>query len=199
MSMCSLTFCRRSSKSGLPSRCFRFAGEPVMKLSSVSTRMPRFSSASQRCDPMNPAPPETTARGLPPPALLAANAAVREAQAAHRGRDVDVAPVDHDRGAHRGLEPRQVELAELVPLGHHHERVGAGRELVRVLRILELGEDGPGPLHRGGVVAADIDRKSTRLNSSHSQISYAVFCLKKKKPVAPFDGTDTRIATNPFC
>src|SRR2546430_10590144 len=28
-----------------------------------------------------------------------------------------------------------------------------------------------------------IDRKSTRLNSSHSQISYAVFCLKKKKLV----------------
>src|SRR6201993_4233536 len=27
-----------------------------------------------------------------------------------------------------------------------------------------------------------LDRKSTRLNSSHSQISYAVFCLKKKKP-----------------
>src|SRR2546430_8720269 len=32
------------------------------------------------------------------------------------------------------------------------------------------------------------DRKSTRLNSSHSQISYAVFCLKKKimKPDEPF-------------
>src|SRR5688572_31291086 len=30
-----------------------------------------------------------------------------------------------------------------------------------------------------GILAAD--RKSTRLNSSHSQISYAVFCLKKKK------------------
>src|SRR2546430_13151553 len=28
---------------------------------------------------------------------------------------------------------------------------------------------------------ANTDRKSTRLNSSHSQISYAVFCLKKKK------------------
>src|SRR2546427_9414962 len=28
---------------------------------------------------------------------------------------------------------------------------------------------------------AGVDRKSTRLNSSHSQISYAVFCLKKKK------------------
>src|SRR2546430_12394266 len=30
-------------------------------------------------------------------------------------------------------------------------------------------------------VMRDEDRKSTRLNSSHSQISYAVFCLKKKK------------------
>src|SRR2546430_7317041 len=29
------------------------------------------------------------------------------------------------------------------------------------------------------------DRKSTRLNSSHSQISYAVFCLKKKKSRTP--------------
>src|SRR2546430_7100090 len=31
------------------------------------------------------------------------------------------------------------------------------------------------------VTIHDGDRKSTRLNSSHSQISYAVFCLKKKK------------------
>src|SRR2546430_13578897 len=29
------------------------------------------------------------------------------------------------------------------------------------------------------------DRKSTRLNSSHSQISYAVFCLKKNRPSRP--------------
>src|SRR2546430_11549020 len=38
------------------------------------------------------------------------------------------------------------------------------------LRIVGNGADG----------RADLDRKSTRLNSSHSQISYAVFCLKKK-------------------
>src|SRR2546429_5002001 len=31
-----------------------------------------------------------------------------------------------------------------------------------------------------------IDRKSTRLNSSHGYISYAVFCLKKKKKLADF-------------
>src|SRR5256886_11511988 len=34
---------------------------------------------------------------------------------------------------------------------------------------------------RAAQVLDDQDRKSTRLNSSHSQISYAVFCLKKKK------------------
>src|SRR2546427_7953514 len=33
--------------------------------------------------------------------------------------------------------------------------------------------------------SAPRDRKSTRLNSSHSQISYAVFCLKKKKKKTP--------------
>src|SRR2546430_6516570 len=36
-------------------------------------------------------------------------------------------------------------------------------------------------LHRDPGRDAPPDRKSTRLNSSHSQISYAVFCLKKKK------------------
>src|SRR3989442_6117203 len=43
-----------------------------------------------------------------------------------------------------------------------------------------------GPLSRP-MLQADverIDRKSTRLNSSHVRISYAVFCLKKKKPHA---------------
>src|SRR2546430_13234731 len=35
-----------------------------------------------------------------------------------------------------------------------------------------------------GHVEGAVDRKSTRLNSSHSQISYAVFCLKKKNHIA---------------
>src|SRR5205085_11960505 len=43
------------------------------------------------------------------------------------------------------------------------------------LRV-ELREDQPASVRCG-------DRKSTRLNSSHSQISYAVFCLKKKKKI----------------
>src|SRR3989442_3060705 len=45
------------------------------------------------------------------------------------------------------------------------------------------------PAHRGEEITDDVDRKSTRLNSSHVRISYAVFCLKKKKklvnPTAP--------------
>src|SRR5205809_6118348 len=39
-----------------------------------------------------------------------------------------------------------------------------------------------------GAVGAARDRKSTRLNSSHGYISYAVFCLKKKKTTQPAAG-----------
>src|SRR2546430_4187057 len=41
--------------------------------------------------------------------------------------------------------------------------------------------DGSAVVDRPARGYEDADRKSTRLNSSHSQISYAVFCLKKKK------------------
>src|SRR2546430_7379544 len=45
-------------------------------------------------------------------------------------------------------------------------------------------EDRRVDLARDRCLADDyLDRKSTRLNSSHSQISYAVFCLKKKKKI----------------
>src|SRR5947207_14151481 len=53
---------------------------------------------------------------------------------------------------------RQFNLAEVI----HY----------RVLKIVGVGES-----------AVDEDRKSTRLNSSHTVISYAVFCLKKKKQI----------------
>src|SRR3712207_8183444 len=53
---------------------------------------------------------------------------------------------------------------------------------VRADRIREALEGGKIVLER----YADADRKSTRLNSSHANISYAVFCLKKKN-------TDNRV------
>src|SRR3712207_7659699 len=45
----------------------------------------------------------------------------------------------------------------------------------------ELTRAGVPVLHTGGARHLRRDRKSTRLNSSHANISYAVFCLKKKK------------------
>src|SRR5690606_39980212 len=54
---------------------------------------------------------------------------------------------------------------------------GVGDGPVRVLVVLGLA----GGLQRVEEILGDGDRKSTRLNSSHVKISYAVFCLKKKK------------------
>src|SRR2546429_6354293 len=57
------------------------------------------------------------------------------------------------------------------------ETEGAVRSEPRERQLgARLGED---PLELGG----EADRKSTRLNSSHGYISYAVFCLKKKKTI----------------
>src|SRR2546430_7303577 len=59
-----------------------------------------------------------------------------------------------------------------------------GRVLLRVRvvpRLREVLQVARGGVHRRHLPRPGQDRKSTRLNSSHSQISYAVFCLKKKK------------------
>src|SRR5260221_13493022 len=52
---------------------------------------------------------------------------------------------------------------------------------------LLLGPGSPCSLGRG---ECTVDRKSTRLNSSHTVISYAVLCLKKKKDIASLHGVD---------
>src|SRR2546430_7642147 len=52
-------------------------------------------------------------------------------------------------------------------------------------------------MHLVAYVVGDQDRKSTRLNSSHSQISYAVFCLKKKTSSTPTHDTSPRHRTGP--
>src|SRR2546421_6624623 len=78
-----------------------------------------------------------------------------------------------------------------------------GRAEIRAQQI-EVG-DSPGDQHGSCCEARDTresgtlqgvggqgDRKSTRLNSSHDQISYAVFCLKKKKPKNTTRGPTSR-------
>src|SRR3712207_7872814 len=77
-------------------------------------------------------------------------------------RDVVAATEEHGRAAEE----------------HQHEGADhLGRDLLG-------GAGGLG--HVRATPACDVDRKSTRLNSSHANISYAVFCLKKKKKTSTF-------------
>src|SRR3712207_8487400 len=76
----------------------------------------------------------------------------------------------------------------------HNPVTGSGGMLIGV--VDEVGPRSPLPVKPGDRVATLVsltltpDRKSTRLNSSHANISYAVFCLKKKKIVSTQRGAD---------
>src|SRR2546427_2213618 len=78
------------------------------------------------------------------------------------------------RSHHREpVVPQQLCRVLTFLLGEH---VHVAVVVVARVRMIEVRE-GTGFIRRAEV----LDRKSTRLNSNHSQISYAVFCLKKKK------------------
>src|SRR5205085_8323048 len=129
------------------------------------------------------------------------------------GREV-VVPVAVVRGhdALRQVRDRHVRIAMHAAIGDGaivpmvmafervvHERVaGDDGEDVADARVVVDVERVAGVAARDLVVPAAArevvlprDRKSTRLNSSHSQISYAVFCLKKKKKKQNNNLTDT--------
>src|SRR3712207_8778680 len=81
----------------------------------------------------------------------------------------------YDKKIYRNLPMWQIPI-ELhrripeLPIICDPSHIGGRRDLIAPLcqQAMDLGFDG-------------LDRKSTRLNSSHANISYAVFCLKKKK------------------
>src|SRR2546430_9226826 len=78
---------------------------------------------------------------------------------------------EYAMSAPHGEAANRTRLDRVESDGRRKGRRGDGRQAVEVPG--QRGRVGDLPVHR--------DRKSTRLNSSHSQISYAVFCLKKKK------------------
>src|SRR5438128_4117015 len=62
-------------------------------------------------------------------------------------------------------EDRAIQAIGMIPVGIDHAHPSAGRDILLYAMLKEFRFS---------------DRKSTRLNSSHGSISYAVFCLKKK-------------------
>src|SRR2546430_11340419 len=70
----------------------------------------------------------------------------------------------------------ELEVEKLTRRGIHHVAAWHLHELP----VVEYVEGVPAKLQPFPLQSGKRDRKSTRLNSSHSQISYAVFCLKKK-------------------
>src|SRR5690349_24246954 len=75
----------------------------------------------------------------------------------------------------RSADVHADQLAALVQAGAH---LALRDRPVEVVRLVLLAA--PDELHRRAGKLLGEDRKSTRLNSSHVEISYAVFCLKKK-------------------
>src|SRR6185312_16675871 len=80
--------------------------------------------------------------------------------------------VDHRRRAQGGDEVGEMAHVGHLDIDQDLEEIG------RAVGDLQVGDVAVLLADDGGEAA---DRKSTRLNSSHDQISYAVFCLKKKK------------------
>src|SRR3712207_7486269 len=74
-------------------------------------------------------------------------------------------------------KPTELDLDEPRRVADAARQMGLKHAVITSVNRDELGDGG------ASVFAATIreDRKSTRLNSSHANISYAVFCLKKKK------------------
>src|SRR3712207_8919434 len=67
-------------------------------------------------------------------------------------------------------------------VGDHRDGVPLDRQVECSFWVLGDGEAHPRDARGVGHREVLADRKSTRLNSSHANISYAVFCLKKKTP-----------------
>src|SRR5690349_22462534 len=84
----------------------------------------------------------------------------------------DALPISqHVQAAVAQAGPEHLVVPQLAVVGQAHPVAGDQRPPVGE-RVVDRAEER---------IQAEEDRKSTRLNSSHVEISYAVFCLKKKK------------------
>src|SRR2546429_2485378 len=128
-------------------------------------------------------PPAPADPGIHRDVLPAVRTAVRDRIADDPGADLELGEEFSGFGVHP-LEPA-VEGSVKGHIARGHERPAPGRK--RLLIFPDLPPSRRVPRHERSEISAGAgevgtrDRKSTRLNSSHGYISYAVFCLKKKK------------------
>src|SRR5690606_41840028 len=73
---------------------------------------------------------------------------------------------------------KQMDQGDVGMTGQLEQLLFTGR--IKIMEVADNKDRATG-LHQPAGVGKHLDRKSTRLNSSHVKISYAVFCLKKKK------------------
>src|SRR5689334_24269695 len=90
-----------------------------------------------------------------------------------------------------------LSLHDALPISDHEDR---GGQAARIRPERVPGAHLPTRTRDGQALPPrppGVDRKSTRLNSSHSSISYAVFCLKKKRPTTPIPSLSRMHALQP--
>src|SRR2546430_3088277 len=85
------------------------------------------------------------------------------------------------RKAQSSLEDDEVARVRAALAAQEKPQVHVGEEKVVADRVVKAEDQNLREIEAHETVVERRDRKSTRLKSSHSQISYAVFCLQKKK------------------
>src|SRR3712207_6913883 len=81
----------------------------------------------------------------------------------------------------RSLQAEALRLEQGHLLAARAPRMVAAHHVAQLDELIPVHEAAFGGAQQVAALDARLDRKSTRLNSSHANISYAVFCLKKKK------------------
>src|SRR5437762_11360252 len=86
--------------------------------------------------------------------------------------------------------PLRIAVIGVGHLGRHHARILSSLQGAELVAVVDTNRP-----RAEEIAAAQRDRKSTRLNSSHRCISYAVFCLKKKNNTTPNQNRNTTRTT----